>query len=48
MIVTVSHFHRGWGAQKLMRDNLKVVWAELSTLSLAVAQVQGVDEDTRI
>jgi hypothetical protein len=25
-----------WGAQKLMGDNLKVVWAEFSTLSLAV------------
>ncbi len=22
-----------WGAQQLMGDNLKVVWAELSTLS---------------
>ncbi len=25
-----------WGAQKLTGDNLKVVWAEFSTLSLAV------------
>ncbi len=25
----------GWGARKLTGENLKVVWAELSTLSLA-------------
>jgi hypothetical protein len=26
----------GWGAQKLTRDNLKVIWVEFSTLSVAV------------
>jgi hypothetical protein len=31
--------HRsGWGARKLTGENLRVVWAQFSTLSLAVLQ----------
>ncbi len=28
-----------WGAQKLMEENLKLVWAEFSTISMAVLKI---------
>jgi hypothetical protein len=32
----VEKLMQAWGAEKLMEVNLKVVWSEFSTLSLAV------------